>query len=206
MKAWLGAAALVTMACAAEAATITWADLTGGGEDPLEPLTYTEDGITADSGGRSFYWGPGVVSDSIFNAPRAIAFTMTGRFAAVSADLYGSEIGPWLAPDAWIGLATGWRDGVEVARLAFDTRVTGSLVFSGDFSHLDRLVLGLNPDMLGGCDAGDLHPGGVCAGYGVGTVTLDPVDAPAPIPLPASAALLGLALAGLGVAHIRRTR
>ncbi|TNC59442.1 VPLPA-CTERM sorting domain-containing protein [Rubellimicrobium roseum] len=217
MKAWLGAAALMTTACAADAATWTIIGAEG------TTSTHTADGVTADAGDR---WVTGLMTDGGTPYARQLTFTMTGRFDAVGFDFtpvrWNYQI---CTEDLTTGetvtcesntydnvLVQGIRDGGIIATSTFrmidlaEIGMTGRYTFADEFQNLDALLIGFTP-VPWPIDPGKYaNCGNPCSQFYVNRLDLKSPDIPAPVPLPASLPLLSAALAGLmGLRQRRRT-
>lgn len=240
MKAIVLATAMAVGADGACAATMTFTGTPENASyEPGYDGSWFEDGILAMAGSDeiAFHGIPDSahMDDRGAPFPSQIMFTMLGRvFDAVSLDMAGSwskaEIctdtfaygDPLLDPD-FVGttcepyafanvLVSGYRQGVEIASLAFDMfNAKPTFAFSKDFRGIDALSVSFaSLDTIDPTDFDDLDSPGdstrsyftcddaPCTHFNIDNVTL------APVPLPATVGLLGMALAGLWVARRRR--
>lgn len=215
VSAFLLAASLATSSLPAQAATMTFDNLT----DPFA-TSYSENGITATGDGDMGMYSTGSVhiDDGGTSAPSQVTFTMAaGAFDAVSFDLrpigfyleYTDPAGNLSMP-SWANVQVQGFSGINlVSSLTFDMGQTPTTItLNSMFRNLTSLTIGiLFPDWIYQnlpanasvyCDS-------PCSHFEIDNVTLNAVN-PAPVPLPAGLPLAASGLAVLAGLARRRSR
>lgn len=191
----------------APAANMTFSGLTG---DCVGTPSYTENGITATSGGGTdiaYHLNPGVLhmDDSGTTCPQSVEFTMARPFDAISVDILPLESNYCADPDncsapgdpydnvLWEGFV---GDAIVASSKFFMGTTDSTYVFGDAFRGLDKLkVSALLPSLA--------VIGGECFDAPCAHFELDNLNL-APIPLPATLWLLASGLTTLGAMGVWR--